>query len=630
MQQERSNMDVKKFLENLKDPSEIKKLSSDEINELIVAIREILIETVSQNGGHLASNLGAVELTVALLLAFDFPKDSIVWDVGHQVYTYKLLTGRYNKFSGLRTENGISGFSRPDESEYDTFYTGHSGASLSTAYGLSKSMELTDDKSFVVDVIGDGSFTNGMVYEALNNTGRTAKNLIVVLNDNKMSISKNVGALSRYFTRIRSHRKYYRLKAHTERILNKIPLFGKKLSRSIYLLKNKIKTLVYGTNFFEDLGYRYMGPVDGHNIAKMTELLEIAKESTVPVLLHVKTVKGKGYDYAEKSPSTYHGISKFDINTGEPIASSETFSDVFGKLICEMAEENDKICAITAAMKLSTGLKEFSKKFPDRFFDVGIAEEHAVAFACGLAKKGLIPVFTVYSTFLQRCYDQLIHDAALQKQKMIIAVDRAGFVGEDGETHQGIFDVPMLNSIPNTVVYSPSTYKELEAAFRHAVNSKEKSVFVIRYPRGDEKISGDNVKTLKPYNIYGNIDADYAIVTYGRLFAYAYEAEKILSNRGLDIKIVNLNMIKPIDEKAVDAVLKCKRIFFFEEGIKSAGVNECFARRLIEKSFKGKYKAVAIEDEFVKQASVASQLKKYKLDTEGIVETITKECTGIG
>ncbi|MBQ6709022.1 MAG: 1-deoxy-D-xylulose-5-phosphate synthase [Clostridia bacterium] len=623
-------MDVKKFLENLKDPDEIKKLSKSEIDELTSAIREILIETVSHTGGHLASNLGVVELTIALLLAFNFPEDSIVWDVGHQVYTYKLLTGRYNDFHKLRTENGISGFSRPDESIYDSFYTGHSGASLSTAYGLSKSKELTGDNGFVVDVIGDGSFTNGMVYEALNNTGRTAKNLIVILNDNKMSISKNVGALSKYFTKIRTHRKYFRLKAHTERLLNKIPCIGHHLSRSLYHLKNTLKTVVYGTNFFEDLGYRYMGPVDGHNIEKLTEMLEMAKESTVPVLLHVKTVKGKGYDFAEKSPSTYHGISKFDINTGEPIASSGSFSDEFGRMICEMAEENDKICAITAAMKLSTGLKEFSKKFPDRFFDVGIAEEHAVAFACGLAKKEMIPVFTVYSTFLQRCYDQLIHDGALQRQKMIIAVDRAGFVGEDGETHQGVFDVAMLNSIPNTVVYSPSTYKELYLSFKHAVNSKEKSLFVIRYPRGDEKISGENIDTLKPYNIYGDTQANNAIVTYGRLFAYVNEAQKQLEKKGIRTKVINLNMIKPIDEKAVEAVLGCERIFFFEEGIKSAGVNECFAQKLFEKSYKGKYKTFAIDDEFVKQATVASQLKKYKLDTEGIVESVIKECNDIG
>ncbi len=623
-------MDVKKFLENLKDPDEIKKLSKSEIDELTSAIREILIETVSHTGGHLASNLGVVELTIALLLAFNFPEDNIVWDVGHQVYTYKLLTGRYNDFSKLRTENGISGFSRPDESIYDSFYTGHSGASLSTAYGLSKSKELTGDNGFVVDVIGDGSFTNGMVYEALNNTGRTAKNLIVILNDNKMSISKNVGALSKYFTKIRTHRKYFRLKAHTERLLNKIPYIGKRLSHSLYQLKNTLKTVVYGTNFFEDLGYRYMGPVDGHNIDKLTEMLEMAKESTVPVLLHVKTVKGKGYDYAEKSPSTYHGISKFDINTGEPIASTGSFSDEFGRMICEMAEENDKICAITAAMKLSTGLKDFSKKFPDRFFDVGIAEEHAVAFACGLAKKEMIPVFTVYSTFLQRCYDQLIHDGALQRQKMIIAVDRAGFVGEDGETHQGLFDVAMLNSIPNTVVYSPSTYKELYLAFRHAVNSKEKSLFVIRYPRGDEKISGEDIGTLKPFNVYGDVDAPNAIVTYGRLFANVHEAQKQLEAKGIRTKIINLNMIKPIDEKAVESVLDCERVFFFEEGIKSAGVNECFAQKLFEKSYKGKYKSVAVDDEFVKQATVASQLKKYKLDTEGIVESVIKECNDIG
>ncbi len=617
-------MDVREFLKNIKSPNDIKKLNEYETVELIKEIRNILVETVSKNGGHLASNLGTVELTVALCKVFDFEKDNLVWDVGHQCYTYKLLTGRYSQFDTLRTENGISGFPRPDESRYDTFYAGHSGTSVSSAYGLAAAKKIMNDNSTVIDVIGDGSFTNGMVYEALNNAGKTKSNLIVILNDNKMSISRNVGAFSKYLTAVRSKRKYFRLKASTERLLNHIPFIGHKLSKLAYRIKVSIKNIIYGSNLFEDLGFKYMGPVDGHNIKKLCELLELAKEENAPVLLHINTKKGKGYDFAEKSPSLYHGVSKFDMVTGEALMAENSFSTELGRIICEIAEKNNRVCAITAAMKSSTGLNCFSEKYPDRFFDVGIAEEHAISFACGLAKNGMIPIVDIYSTFLQRCYDQLIHDGALQKQKMIIIVDRAGFVGEDGETHQGIFDVSMINSIPNAKIFSPASYNELEFYLKNAVDSKDNCLHFIRIPRGSEVNVTDFSENT--FDVLGDESCEICVVTYGRLFSFAEKSIEMLQQKGIRAKIVKLNRIKPFDTDVFKCVKECEKIFFFEECIKSGSIGESFSEFLIENGYKGYYKHCAVDNEFVMHASVDSQLKKYNLDSEGIFGTVYKEC----
>ena len=611
------------ILKNIKSPADIKNLSYEELDELASQIRHELISTVSKNGGHLASNLGVVELTIALHKCFDSPKDKFVFDVGHQIYTHKLLTGRYDRFSTIRTEGGLSGFPRPTESEHDIFFTGHSSTSISSAYGISVSELIRGSKNYTIAVIGDGAFTGGLAYEAINNVGRNKDaKLIVVLNDNEMSISQNVGSISKYLTNIRTTRQYFRLKASLESALNHIPLIGRKLSSGVYKLKTSIKNKLYNSNMFEDLGFRYMGPVDGHNIHKLTEVLEQAKHIDRPVLLHVHTKKGKGYELAEQNPSEFHGISKFDTDTGETVAKGPNFSDEFGKYLCELASKDSRICAITAAMSLGTGLSEYATNYSDRFFDVGIAEEHAVVFSSGLAKGGMIPFFVVYSTFLQRCYDQLIHDAALQKQKMIIAIDRAGFVGEDGETHQGIFDVAFMNTISNFTIYAPATYDEMRKDMYKAVY-KDSNVIAIRYPRGSEcELPEDFEPTYDVFDIYGDEDADVSLVTYGRNFGNACKAYKALKKQGMSIRVVKLNKIKPLDPSVVEILKDSRSIYFFEEGIQNGGVGEKLALRLLEAGYRGEYKLTAVDYCFVEQGSVASTIAKNNLDTDSMVEIV--------
>ena len=610
-----------KLLSKINSPKDIKKLDYEKLNELSGEIRYKLIETVSQNGGHLASNLGMVELTVALHKVFDSPKDQFVYDVGHQCYTHKLLTGRYDRFSTLRTKGGISGFTRPTESEHDIFFSGHSATSVSAGLGLAKAKALKGDNSHVISVIGDGSFTGGMVFEALNNGGRSKAKHIIVLNDNKMSISENVGAFAKYLAVIRSRPQYYSFKANTEKVLNKVP-FGEKIVKELYKVKTDIKNRVYEkSTFFEDLGYRYMGPIDGHNIENLCDALQSAKSVNGPVLLHVITVKGKGYEYAEKDPSVFHGISKFDVDTGEAITSSKSYSDKFGEVLCGLAENDDSLCAITAAMGIGTGLGRFSELYPKRFFDVGIAEEHAVTFASGLSKNGMKPVFAVYSTFLQRCYDQLIHDVALQKQKVLLAVDRAGFVGEDGETHHGLFDVAFLGTLPDMKIYSPCNFAHLEADLKNALYKEENAV-AVRYPRGTESESTNELKNVSfEYSVYGNEESKKAIVTYGRITAEAIEAVKELK----DCFLISLNLIKPIPDGVIDLLMERKGVFFFEEGQKSAGVAEKLGITLLEKGYKGKYSVTAVEDKFVEQASISELLSKYGLDKEAMIKKISEE-----
>lgn len=616
------------ILETLSHPSQVKKLSEGELAMLCTEIRQILIDTVSSTGGHLASNLGTVELTVALHKAFNSPEDTIVWDVGHQAYAHKLLTGRYSDFSTLRTEGGISGFVRPDESEHDSFYEGHAGTSLSQAAGIAAANAVRGSKNYAVAVIGDGSFGNGMVYEALDHAGSTKNRLIVILNDNEMSISENVGAMARYLAAVRAKPEYYRFKAGTEKALKKIPLIGKSLSNHIFKLKTALKNIIYSSSFFEDLGFKYIGPIDGHNISQLCEAMDSAKMVSVPVIIHVNTLKGRGYDHAEHAPEKFHGISKFDVDTGEPLTGGDNFSLRFGKAMCEFAAKDKRICAVTAAMALGTGLEEFSESYPERFFDVGIAEEHAVTFSSGLSAGGMIPVFSVYSTFLQRCADQLIHDGALQRRKIIIAVDRAGFVGEDGETHQGLFDVPLVQSLPNTTVYCPADYAELNNALYNAFY-KDSNLVVIRYPRGAAcaedcfaKISGGD------FTVIGNASASAAIVTYGRLTVNACKAQAELKAKGIDIKIIKLNKIKPLSPFAVEEAMGSSKIYFFEEGMKGGGIAEKFGSLLLEKGYKGEYKIFAVEDEFVAHASVASQMEKYRLSS-GCMAEIIEEGAGI-
>ncbi len=611
-----------KILNNIKSPGDIRNFSDDKLAQLACEIREVMIDTVSKNGGHLASNLGAVELTLAIHRCFESPKDRIVWDVGHQIYTHKLLTGRYENFSTLRRKGGISGFSRPDESEHDTFYSGHSSVSISAAYGLACANDIKGSPDYTVAVIGDGSLTGGLVYEALNNAGRSKSKLIIILNDNEMSISENVGSVARYLAITRSKRRYVKMKHRFENAITKLPIVGTSLAKHIYKLKTKIKNILYNSTMFEDMGIRYMGPIDGHNINQMCEAIETAKTIDGPVLLHISTVKGKGYDFAEKSPDVFHGISNFDINTGEFKSKNDTFGTQFGELMCKMAQNDKRICLITAAMSLGTGLDEFSKSFPKRFFDVGIAEEHAVTFASGLAKGGMLPVFAVYSTFLQRCYDQIVHDGALQNQRVVLAIDRAGFVGDDGETHNGIYDVSFLSSIPSVAIYSPSTYDEMKIAFGNAFYRETENVVAVRYPRGGEcDIPEDFQPSLKEYDLYGEM-GKVLIVTYGRIFGAACKATKILKEEGKNVAVLKLNKIRPIDNEAIKIALNAEKIYFFEEGVRTGSVGEKLAATLLQNGYKGLFDLTAVEDCFVKQASINDLMVQYGFDAESIAEKI--------
>lgn len=605
-------------LDRVNSPKDLKKLNIDELNELCSDIREMMIKTVSNNGGHLSSNLGVVELTVALHKVFNSPNDQIVFDVGHQCYTHKILTERKDSFSTLRTEGGISGFTRPDESKHDIFSSGHSSTSISAALGLAKAKQLKGEKGKVIAIIGDGALTGGLAYEALNNSGNDNSNLIVILNDNNMSISKNVGSMAKNLTTIRTSSKYVTFKSRVQRALSKIPKIGVQISRTVTLINSKIRKKVYHATLFEDLGFRYYGPIDGHDISALLDVLTVAKAHTHSVFIHINTVKGKGYNPAEKNPTQFHGIGKFNIDTGEPNIASKSFSSSFGETMCKFAEKDSRICCITAAMAEGTGLCEFANKYPKRFFDVGIAEQHAVTFSGGLAKNGLIPVFAVYSTFLQRSYDQLVHDVAMQRLKVIFGIDRAGFVGEDGESHQGILDTAYLNSIIGLTVFAPSYYDELEAMFYQGVYKIDGAV-AIRYPRGSQGIMPDDYTyNHNSYTVFGNTNSKNCIITYGREFSQCYEAYKKCNNAFL----IKLNKIKPIDSNILKCLDSCKNVFFFEEGIRTGGVGEIFGSMIAEEKLNVNYKLIAINDEFVKQASVENQLKHYKLDSKSIYKIV--------
>ncbi|MCR4924955.1 MAG: 1-deoxy-D-xylulose-5-phosphate synthase [Clostridiales bacterium] len=613
-----------KYVDKIKSPDDVKAIDEKELPILAEEVRKVLIDTVSKTGGHLASNLGVVELTIALHRVFDSPQDQIVWDVGHQVYTHKLFTGRYDDFSTLRQQGGLSGFSRPYESRHDIFFSGHSSTSISAAYGLSSAKTLNNDKHHVIAVIGDGALTGGLAYEGLNNAGRSKDRLIVILNDNKMSISKNVGSLAKHLAVVRSKPLYFKAKNAFAKFIVNIPFIGQKLKRRMLRIKAKLKNIIFGRTIFEDMGFRYMGPINGHNIELLIDALESAKNLKTPVLIHINTIKGRGYNHAEENPSDFHGVSKFDINTGDPIYVGSNFSAEFGKYLCSLAENDGRICAVTAAMSLGTGLDEFSEKYPKRFFDVGIAEEHAVTFSSGLSKDGMLPVFAVYSSFLQRCYDQLVHDVSLQGLKVILGIDRAGFVGEDGESHNGLLDVALLNSIPKTTVYSPATYKELQEDLYKAFY-EDGGFVAVRYPRGAENALADEIEINSGnFDVFGEENAKIVIATYGRLFFNAYKAMKKLKENGIDVKILKLNRIIPIDKKSVSKVENAEKIYFFEEGIKSGGVGEHFACILLEKGYTGQYKIVAVENQYVAQASTKELMKKFNFDCDGMVKIITE------
>ncbi len=618
-----------KYLGRVNSPADVKGLTSEEINVLCREIRECIVDVTENNGGHLASNLGAVELSVAIHKVFDCPADHIIFDVGHQSYTHKLLTGRYQNFDTLRRPGGITGFTNRDESEYDCFGAGHSSTSLSSALGFAKADKISGSDAYTVVVLGDGAFTGGMIHEALNNCDKDLK-LIIILNENEMSISKNIGRFARNISKLRHKRGYFKAKRFTVSFIKKIPLVGNGLFRAIRWFKKSVKNLIYSSNYFEDLGLYYLGPADGNNYEDVEALLEAAKNAGESVLVHLKTQKGKGYAPAEENPNKYHGLRPADAPHCE-----SNYSKEFGKALCSMAENDEKICAITAAMSSGTGLDCFASEYPDRFFDVGIAEEHAVTFAAGLSASGYKPVFAVYSSFLQRSYDQMIHDVALQRLPVVFAVDRAGFNNADGATHHGIFDVAFVSQIPGVKIYAPVTYEGLSLSLKEAVNGSCASV--IRYPSGcesvevieafykDEKIEKIGVQTdfsddKKPKTL---------IITHGRIVKECLKAKNMLSEQRDDVGILLCEYLAPYDALAdeIFEILKEVRpenLLFVEEEIKAGGFGMMLAETLRPLGVLDivKYDILAANDAFVSRAEGESYLSASGLDAASIFKRL--------
>lgn len=611
-----------KFLDNINTPDDIKHLNIDELNSLCGELREYILESVSETGGHLASNLGVVELTTALHKVFNTPRDKIIWDVGHQTYAHKILTGRKNQMSSLRQLNGISGFPKRNESIYDVFDTGHSSTSISAAMGMARARDLKKEDYEIVAVIGDGALTAGMAFEALNDAGRSNTKLLIILNDNEMSISKNVGGLSRYLSRIRTTKGYLSTKKDVEKLLNKIPV-GKQIKSILKRAKDGIKQIVVPGMLFEELGLTYMGPVDGHNIHEIIESLETAKNIEGPLLMHVITKKGKGYKYAEERPNEFHGVPAFNIETGKTLKKSEvSYSDYFGMKMCEIAENNEHVTAITAAMTEGTGLKNFALKFPGRFYDAGIAEQHAVTMAAGLAVSGFIPVIALYSSFLQRAYDQVIHDVALQNLHVVFAVDRAGLVGDDGETHQGLFDEGFLSLIPNMTVLSPADYREFGSMLDFAVDFN--GPVAIRYPRGsmNENINKSDLSISLGKGYIVEEGKDITIAAAGKMVKTAIETSKILKTKNIDAEVLNLRFIKPFDKGLIlSSVNKTKSLLIIDE----AAIYASYAGNIFNILPKNTDVLLkTLPDEFIKQGHVDELLTENKLDAESIAADIIK------
>ncbi len=613
------------YLEKINSPEDLKKLDLKKLEVLAGEIRNFLIKSVSETGGHLASNLGVVELTVALHYCFTVPRDKIVWDVGHQSYTHKILTKRKNLFNSLRKLNGLSGFPNPSESDYDSFNSGHSSTSIAAAMGLAKARDLSNLNYNVIAVLGDGALTGGMAYEALNNAGRNKTKLCIILNDNQMSISKNVGAMSNYLNELITAQKYMQTKSNIQNRLTK-STGGNMLYDVLDKTKNSLKNFLMPTSMFEQLGIKYVGPIDGHDLPKLIHVLNRVKKINRPILLHVITKKGKGYKPAEDEPSVYHGVGKFnpDIGINSNVNKKITYSDVLGDELVKLAAENKKICAVTAAMPIGTGLTQFGNCYPKRFFDVGIAEEYAVTFSAGLAKGGYIPVFAVYSTFLQRGYDQIIHDVCIQNLHVVFAIDRAGIVGDDGETHQGIYDISYLSHIPNLTVMAPKNEIELRKMLRFAV--KHNGPVAIRYPRG----AASQIMLAKNKDIeYGKAEyiykgKDIAIVSYGAMMDIATEVYAKLLNSGYSPTIINARFSSPIDMDMVkDLAENYKYIFTLEDNIYSGGFGCLLNQKLSEtKSKKYIIKNFAFPNTYIEHGSRDLLFKKYKLDFENIYDDI--------
>lgn len=614
-----------RLLDRIDRPQDLKKLSFKQLNLLCQEIREILIQTVSQTGGHLSSNLGVVELTVALHKVFDVPQDQLVWDVGHQSYTHKILTGRKNKMHTLRQKGGLSGFSKPSESPYDAFVAGHSSTSISVASGLARAKSLQGDPGFVVAIIGDGAFTGGLAYEALNNAGHYKDRIIVVLNDNEMSISKNVGAFARYLAQIRSKPGYYSTRNKIKKLLSSVPLVGQPLAHMISDSKSYVKEILYHSNLFEDFGFEYVGPIDGHDLQRLCGAFERAKASNGPVLVHVDTIKGKGYSFAEKKPDAYHGVPRFDIQFGSCENRPQDFSTVFGRWIAEAAEKDAKICAITAAMKDGTGLEEFAVRYPERFYDVGIAESHAAVFSAGLAQGGLHPVFAVYSTFLQRAYDQIIQDMSIANEHVVLAVDRAGVVGEDGETHQGIFDIAFLSSIPGITILAPATYSELRACLERAMYHCTGPV-AVRYPKGREKLFSAGLYGNERYQL--SEEGDILLVSYGRLSANCCQAVEILRQKGIFAGVLKLTQLLPYCEELIPLMMEKKKIFWVEEAVEQGSIAQMTGNFLLQYGYRGQFFLRTVPNAFLPQASVDEIFEELGWTPDAIADWVEKSCRG--
>ena len=613
-----------KLLQNINSPFDLRYLSWGQLDGLCTEVRQFLIKNVSKTGGHLASNLGTVELTVALHKVFRSPSDQIVWDVGHQCYTHKILTGRKDRFHTLRQEDGLSGFPKPRESIHDAFMAGHSSTSVAVADGLSTARRIRREPGHVVAVIGDGAFTGGMAFEGLNNAARDGKNLIIILNDNKMSISKNVGSFSGYLTRLRSNRSYFQLKDLTKWALRAIPLVGETLVDAVSTSKGHLKNAVFNTSFFEELGFVHMGPVDGHDIQMLCAVLERAKSLNRPVFIHAETIKGKGYSFAEENPGAYHGVSKFNPKDGnDELQAGSSYSEVFGKYLTGLALRDKRICAVTAAMKYATGLNHFSRqlKHTGRFVDVGIAEQYAVTFSAALAAKKLLPVFAVYSSFLQRAYDQILHDCAIEGQHVVLAVDRAGLVGEDGETHHGLFDCAFLSGIPGMTIYSPATYAELRSDLKRALYG-ETGVCAVRYPRGAQpKLPPGYASNHGDFRHWQG-DGSLLVVTYGREWIeVCWSVEELGSSAGKP-GILKLNKVCPLDPKTVELAKTYDHVLFVEEGVQSGGIAEHFIAQLALGGYTGGCTIRGVDNRFVAQATVQRQLELLGLDRKSIVALI--------
>lgn len=614
-------------LDKINKVNDIKDIPKEEYDELADEIRNFLIEVISKNGGHLASNLGVVELTMALHLALDLPEDKIIFDVGHQSYTHKILTGRKEGFDELRSYGGMSGFPKRRENECDCFDTGHSSTSISAGLGIVTANEIMRKKGTVVSVIGDGALSGGMAYEGLNNAARLKRNFIIILNDNNMSISENVGGMSTYLSNLRAGEAYNELKNGVVDVLNKIPAIGGKLVTKIRKTKSSIKQLVIPGMLFEDMGITYLGPVDGHNINQLVKIISEAKKLDHAVLIHVITKKGKGYIPAEKHPSSFHGVEPFNIQTGLPLTKKEkpTYTDVFAKGIVKLAKEDEAVAAITAAMPDGTGLKKFMQTYPERFFDVGIAEEHAVTYAAGLAAVGMKPYVAIYSSFLQRAYDQILHDVCIQDLPVIFMVDRAGLVGADGETHQGIFDLSYLSNIPNMNIFAPKNRYELAAVIEYSRNFNHP--LAIRYPRGT---AYDGLKEFNSPIEYGKSEIiykekDIALLAVGSMVEVAIEIREALKEKGYSVSLVNARFVKPVDEKLLENLNENHRLIVtMEENVLNGGFGERVLRITRDMNLKYKVINVAIPNVYVEHGNIEILKSEIGLDKETILNKIQK------